>query len=516
MKSMKKILALFLAVMLVLPSVLVYAGETDSSESVAGEAGYEADEASEVKAADADDEEEYGDYGEYGAYGEYGDYGEYGPSEMTVDTKLTLDVAAAKKLLKMFGVPAIRISRIEPFLTIASDLDVKTVIADGGLQVDINLDDENAISLAGKFTEDGVVVGSTLFPNHIVTLSMDALMEMMNQQGMTSTPTDILEGEEGAEGGEEGDEEGEESVDESSATENPLAVYFERMMESCMTNAIPGEPEMGEYEFEGYTFDTKTPVNVDAKAMAADEREIVNEMLDDAAILEMVNPFLGPLKAYGIDIDNIKKINEDVMSDEHIPNVTSSVYSNSENEEMFYVVTDSTYEGEEEPFQHFTMLYEDSSHAHMNITMPEAQFEAGMEYDGNTMSASYDIGGLYIGFTVSIGDGDDPAVNVELYFNDTSKPLATATITVLPEGEITLSLDSEGKKAVALEDAFTNVFVLEDLAQEIATNALNTIMNVASKKIANVESFLASLLGGKTDKDAGITESFASSEATAA
>jgi hypothetical protein len=480
---MKKILALFLAAMLVLPSAFVYAGETDSSEPVAGEAGSEENEATE----------------------EYSAYGDYGPSEMTVDAKLTLDVAAAKKILKTFGVPALRITTIEPFLEIASDLEVKTAIADGGLQVDINLDDENAISTAGKFTENGIVIGSTLFPKHIVTVSMDTIMEMMGQQNMTSAPADIIEGEEGGQ-----------TVDESAAMENPLAVYFERIMESFSTNATPEEPETGEYEFEGYTFDTKTPVNVDAKAMAADEREIVNEMLDDAAILEIVNPMLTPLQVYGLTIEDIKKINDDFMSDEHIPDVTSAVYSNSDNEEMFYVVTDSIYEGQEEPCQHFTMLYEDSSHAHMNITLPETQFEAGMKYDGNTMSASFDLGGMYAGFTVTLGDEDDPTFTIELYFLDDSKPLATATITILPEGELTLSLDSEGKKTVALEDAFTNVFVLDDLFSEIVSNGMNIVMNAASEKISNIESAFASLFGGQADKNAGAAESFASSEASAA
>jgi hypothetical protein len=480
---MKKILALFLATMLVLPSAFVYAGETDSSEPVAGEAGSEENEATE----------------------EYGAYGDYGPSEMTVDAKLTLDVAAAKKILKTFGVPALRITTIEPFLEIASDLEVKTAIADGGLQVDINLDDENAISTAGKFTENGIVIGSTLFPKHIVTVSMNTIMEMMGQQNMTSAPADIIEGEEGGQ-----------TVDESAAMENPLAVYFERIMESFSTNATPEEPETGEYEFEGYTFDTKTPVNVDAKAMAADEREIVNEMLDDPAVLEIVDPMLAPLKAYGLNIEDIKSINEEFMADEHIPNVTSEVYSNSDNEEMFYVVNDSTFEGQEEPFQHFTMLYEDSSHAHMNVTVPEAQFEADMEYDGNTMSASFNIGGMYAGFTVTLGDENDPTVTIEVYFLDDSKPLATATITMLPEGELTLSLDSEGKKAVAIEDAFTNVFVLDDLAAEIVTNGLDTIMNVAAKKVPDMENIFNSIFGGQTDKDAGSADSLASSEASAA
>ena len=371
MKSMKKLLAVFLAALLVLPSVFVYAGETESSAPAAEEAGLE-------------------------GYEEGGAYDQNGPSEMTVDTTLNVDVAAVKNILKMFGMPAFRINRILPFLELASDLEVKTVIADGGVQVDIIIDDQIAISSAGEATENGIIVGSTLFPKHIVTVSPETIMEMMKQQGMASMPADSIESE-GAEEGEAGsedsgevaaeDEAASEDSGEDAAAENALTVYFERMMESFTSNAVPGEPETGEYEFEGFTFDTRTPINVDAKAMAADECEIVNEMLDDAAVLEMVNPFIPLLQAYGLSIDDIKKINEDFMADEHIPNVTSEIYSNSEDEELIYYVNEATHDGQEDPYQHSTLLFEDSSHAHFSMSVPEAQLAADVKFDGNTMDA---------------------------------------------------------------------------------------------------------------------------------
>lgn len=470
MKSMKKLLAVFLAALLVLPSVFVYAGETESSAPAAGEAELE-------------------------GYEENGTYDQNGPSEMTVDTTLNVDVAAVKNILKMFGMPAFRINRILPFLQLASDLEVKTTIADGGVQVDIIIDDQIAISSAGEATENGITVGSTLFPKHIVTVSPEAIMEMMKQQGMASMPADLIEGEGAAE-----DEAGSEDAGEGASPENALSVYFDRMMESFMSNAVPGEPETGEYEFEGFTFDTKTPINVDAKAMAADECEIVNEMLDDAAVLEMVNPFIPLLQAYGLSIDDIKKINEDFMADEHIPNVTATIYSSSDDEELIYYVNEATHDGQEDPYQHITLLFEDSSHAHFNMSIPEVQIAADVEFDGNKLDASFDIGGMYVGFKVSVGEEDDPTTNVELYFLDTSKPFATVTITILPEGERTLSLDLEGKKVTALEEAFTNIFVLEDLASEIVSNWMNTVMNIISKKIPGIDDILGSIFGDQTSK----------------
>ena len=505
MKRMKKLLAVFLAALLVLPSVFVYAGETESSAPVAGEAELEGDE---ENGGDEEDE----------AYEEDVSYDQNGPSEMTVDTTLNVDVAAAKKILKMFGMPAFRINRILPFLELASDLEVKTVIADGGVQVDIIIDDEIAISLAGEATENGILVGSTLFPKHIVTISPESIMEMMQQQGMASILSGSTEGEDAeadkagsGDSGEdaEADEAGSENSGEDAAAENALTVYFERMMESFTTNAVPGEPETGEYEFEGFTFDTKTPINVDAKAMAADECEIVNEMLDDPAVLEMVNPFIPLLQAYGLSIDDIKKINEEFMADEHIPNVTSTIYTSIGDENLIYYVNEATHDGQEDPYQHTTLLFEDSSHAHFNMSITEAQIAADVTFDGNTMDASFDIGGMYIGFKITVGEEDDPTTTAELYFLDPSKPLATVTITILPEGERTLSLDLEGKKVVALEEAFTNIFVLEDLASEIVSNWMNTVMNIISKKIPGIDSIFSSIFGGENNKSRSVIASAA-------
>ena len=125
------------------------------------------------------------------------------------------------------------------------------------------------------------------------------------------------------------------------------------------------------------------------------------------------------------------------------------------------------------------------------------------------MDASFDIGGMYVGFKVSVGEEDDPTANVELYFLDTSKPFATVTITILPEGERTLSLNLEGKKVVALENAFTNVFVLEELASEIVSNWMNTVMNIISKKIPGIDSIFSSIFGGENNKSESVTESAA-------
>ena len=107
---------------------------------------------------------------------------------------------------------------------------------------------------------------------------------------------------------------------------------------------------------------------------------------------------------------------------------------------------------------------------------------------------------MYVGFKVTAGEEDDPTTTVELYFLDTSKPLASATITILPEGERTLSLDLEGKKVTALEEAFTNIFVLEDLASEIVSNWMNTVMNIISKKIPGIDDILGSIFGDQTSK----------------
>ena len=52
----------------------------------------------------------------------------------------------------------------------------------------------------------------------------------------------------------------------------------------------------------------------------------------------------------------------------------------------------------------------------------------------------------------------------------------------------------------ALEEAFTNIFVLEDLASEIVSNWMNTVMNIISKKIPGIDDILGSIFGDQTSK----------------
>jgi hypothetical protein len=196
--------------------------------------------------------------------------------------------------------------------------------------------------------------------------------------------------------------------------------------------------------------------------------------------------------------------------------VTSTVYTSTENEDIFYVVNDSTFDGQEEPYQHFTMLYEDSSHANMHLTVPAVPLEANMEYDGNEMSFACDVAGMYTGFTVTLGNEDDPTITAKMYFLDKSRPLATATITILPEGERTLSLDKEGKKVIAVEEALTDGRILEDLFADVISNGLNTVLNAAAKKVPSLENIFSAIFGTQAGESAGSAESFASSEASAA
>ena len=131
--TMKKLIVLMMVLILVMPQTLVMAGETgDTTSSM--------------------------------------------PSAMTITEELTIDEEAVKNLLPVFGLAGSQAKLIESAISVLNALSGKLVVADNGAQLDFDLKGQNIISIGGELTEDGFAAASTLFPNYVVTASMETIM----------------------------------------------------------------------------------------------------------------------------------------------------------------------------------------------------------------------------------------------------------------------------------------------------------------------------------------------------
>ena len=340
----------------------------------------------------------------------------------TVNVKLAVDKGELKAVLTQTGTPEEQLASIEPVLDLLNALTVKAVIADG-FQLDLILGETTALSLGGAVNENGLLIGSSMIPSYLINITAEQLQGMM-QQFMP-----MLSGGEGGEGG----------LDMNAIGES-MSQYMGEFMGVFQTAVVPGEAEAGSWEFEGVTFDSKTPLDVDEMALAEGVKKLVNDLLNDEAFKSILASFPN------FDADEIKKSLDETLSEEHMPEVTVNMYTNSVDGSS-YTVSEATYKDQEAPAYTFAMLSANGG-MKMTITMEEKGVALVITTAQDGFLLEVIQGEAYIGLRVAISENGF----VLTVLSEPEKAAATVTVTIEQGGEMTLSLDPEGKNVVTMED----------------------------------------------------------------
>ena len=150
---------------------------------------------------------------------------------------------------------------IPPAAALINALDVNVTILDDGGQADLDLGGRDALSAGIQADDQGITVMSTLFPNYAITVSQDMLAQMMQLPA----------------GGMSGSGEGDMNPADMGAVSEVFAGYFTRFFEACSQSVALGEPVTGEYEIDGYGFDTMIPETVDMQTVAQAAGTLMDE-----------------------------------------------------------------------------------------------------------------------------------------------------------------------------------------------------------------------------------------------
>ena len=442
-KTMKKLIVLMMVLILVMPQTLIMAGETGDTTSRMS-------------------------------------------SAMTITEELTIDEEAVKNLLPMFGLAGSQAKLIESAISVLNALSGKLVVADNGAQLDFDLKGQNIISIGGELTEDGFAAASTLFPNYVVTASMENIMGLM--QTMSS-------------GGNGNETTGGPGMDMTAVSEK-ISAYINEFITACSQAAVPGEPEEVEFTCEGITFNTKIPVELDVDTIVTAEKQLVEQILTD----EDIRPLLDMSAQYSggnFDPDSIREMSDEIFSEEHMPDVEVSVYVTRDEEgnesDIFCAVSEATYKGEEEPSYRYTFLSE-GTYGDMKLEIPEANttigFYYGTEESGMNIHMDYEVNGQNIGFNADVVYGADIVVTLDLFFNDPQNPLIRDVITVSMYGDRTLKTDAEGKQILTLEEILEGgMEALSGLISDIMTNGLSNLVITTTKAMPEAGGLVSSLMG---------------------
>ena len=387
----------------------------------------------------------------------------------TVYAQLSIDRDAARSVMAQSGMPEERISAMDPVLAVLSALGIRVTGADRGVQMDLDLKGTDILSLGGTVAEDGLLIGSTLFPDYLITVSAEALTGMMRQY-LPMMPA-VGNGEGGA---------------DMTALAAQFSVYVRKYTEACAAAVTAGTPEKVDFDVEGCAFDTLTPMNVDTAAIAEATKALLSDLLQDGTVSGMLQ------SVPGFRAEERLKAAEEALSEENIPDVTADVYTSSEAAGSFYAVFEAAAKGAEDPACRAAVLSPGDGTGTVGIQV----FESGVN-----ISAAYSPDGVFMAYiseqayyALSFGLEDADTLRMEAYITDTEKPLAVLTVTSSGEGKRTLSLDPEGKTMVKPEDLTggQSSEVSAGLTQEIMTN-LSALMMKAAGAVPEFGSLMTTL-----------------------
>ena len=145
----------------------------------------------------------------------------------TVTTRLTVDREQAKALFSGFGMPEAQMATVDPILSLVNALGVRVTTAEGGAQVDLDLNGADALSVGWASDDADVNIVSTLFPNYYLTLSNETIAQIMTQMAQNMPGA-------GGEGGAGGFD--------MAAMQAVFGGYYQKWLAACTAAGIPGEP----------------------------------------------------------------------------------------------------------------------------------------------------------------------------------------------------------------------------------------------------------------------------------
>ena len=410
----------------------------------------------------------------------------------TVYTKVTVDREQMGKLLAGFGIPEAQVSMADPILSLVNALGVRVTTVQDGAQVDLDLNGKDALSLGLAMDGEGVGIVSTLFPNYYLTLSNDTISQMMAQMSQNMPGA-------GGEGGTGGFD--------MAAMQSVFGGYYQKWMEACTAAGIPGDPVEVKYEYGNYVFDTMVPVTVDMEAITVATTELLSELLADPAAMAMLQGMAqGMSQSSGVPFDP-QTFEADFVAGfaewmAHFPDeVNAEVYTNAGDESgVFYMVSESYYEGVEDPFFTAYMLYEGAKNMDMGFAMDIADEEnqetvtmtAGFEMKDTDMKMFFELGDMYYGLNMSFKDGN---MTFDVFFMNAEAPLMTIVVEVTDGGDRTLPVDASGKTAMAVEEIMqdANSEAAQGLYGDIQANGLGALMGVVMQQVPELGSLMGQM-----------------------
>ena len=361
----------------------------------------------------------------------------------TVTIQANIDKDQLATVAPMFNIPSDAQGAVDAIVALVNGLCIKIVATDNAGEIDIDLAaGDHLVAIGGGLDGNNIVVGSDLLPSYLFSLSEEFIQQMM-QQIMAKLPN----------GGQGLDIE---------ALMQTLTQYVGKFVASAQAAIIPGTPETVAYEVEGYTFDTKTPTDVDVMALAEALKTLVSDVLHDETIAQV-------LQALGqnVDPDQVVSQMEAGMDPETAPAVKVDVYSSTADSSISYVFGQIFPKKDSEtPVANFSVLGTgNGAKAMLDLLEQGVRINADVGADHFRIQAEGN--GAFMALEAKIGAS---GAQIAFYLMNQTKALLTLNVSVADGGEMTLNLDPASKTVISIEDIQANKVdqtVVQGLRQEL-------------------------------------------------
>ena len=400
---------------------------------------------------------------------------------VTITSNISINQEAVMNLLPMLGIPEESAGIVQNVLPLLSNLGTRLVYAGNAGQMDILLKGEEVISAAVAQTEDGVALTSDVIPSYVLVLSNDTLQKLIEQvTSQLNSSTKNLDME---------------------AIMNAAMKYVGEFMEVAQSSLTIGEPEAGEFAIEDVPFNVKTPVTVDAKAMALAALNMVKKIAQDEAFASVLS------SAGAVDLSKLDEAiaNVENSTEENTPAIAFDIYSAVTEEgaasQYFAVVGALDTKTEQVGVVNVTLLVV-APEFKVIVDAPAMELNcvATVLVDGSgaTATVSAVIKGMYIGLNAVIVMTDTGLhAEEELYFLNEESPLLTEVVDVVFDAaEVTADFSGEGKTVLNIEQLLNDKEgqysgeLMMDVMNNGLTNLLGKAMNAMPEEVANLMNLL--------------------------
>ncbi len=392
------------------------------------------------------------------------------PFGLTFEARITVNPETVLQLAGAFGATEVEGMEevIGKAINILNNASVRAAVDGTAAQGELLLKDQSLAMIAGKFSEDGVVVVSDVLPSYVLTLSGNTIKEMMGK---------VTEAMNGLQSGE---------------LAEAIAKYITPLTDGLEEKI--GEPETVSYTFEGTEFTVKMPINLTAKEIMDKMTEAMKGLLSEKSVKDIFAKFdIGEKEIEDI-IADMQEVPED-----QLPEMAMAVYTNEAGDMLGELAM--TQDGQE-------MLMQGGSiggKIAVRATAPQMTMSLDADPAAGVVNVKtvVDAEGMKIASDDSVMVADNMLTGTStLSVNDAQ--LLTVDYTMIPEGTVTADFSMEGKTELKMESLMQD----GDKAMETLQQAVMPgLMGLLTKAMQIMPDEINEIMQMLTPSESAVTES---------